>query len=123
MTLELEQLKTTHVVTLSQVHDEKAKTLQYLHEVQQLRAETSEKEAIKTEENCQALEQLKASHDAELVDLRRKSNFFKNNSDRLSKQTKVDGGKSNPQGVSPDEGLRGPEPGLPHICAEPRDEQ
>ena len=46
------------------------------------------KEAVKTEDNSRAINQLKASHAAELAELRRISNFFKNNSERLSKQTK-----------------------------------
>ncbi|KAH0561972.1 hypothetical protein GP486_003323 [Trichoglossum hirsutum] len=69
----------------SQAKSEKAKALQYLQELQQLRADISEK---KVEDNSQALDQLKASHAAELAELRRISNFFKNNSERLSKQIK-----------------------------------
>lgn len=76
---------------LSQVEAEKSKANQYLRELQELRAShaayiKSQAEILETSKNkeSQAHQQLQARHDTELEQLRRLSDFFRNNSERLS---------------------------------------
>jgi hypothetical protein len=83
---ELHQLKTMQAEALSQVEAEKAKTQQYAQELQQLKATSAETATVK--DNSQLLDQLKAAHATELAEIRRISDFFKNNSERLSRQMK-----------------------------------
>jgi chromosome segregation ATPase len=83
---ELQQLKTMHAEALSQVEAEKAKTQQYAQELQQLKATSAETATVK--DNSQLLDQLKAAHATELAEIPRISDFFKNNSERLSRQMK-----------------------------------
>jgi hypothetical protein len=71
---------------LSQVEAEKAKTQQYAQELQQLKATSAETATVK--HNSQLLDQLKAAHATELAEIRRISDFFKNNSERLPRQMK-----------------------------------
>jgi hypothetical protein len=85
---ELQQVKAAHKVALSQVDTEKARAQRYLEELELLGTKDSREETVNGEDNSQVLEQLKASHTAELAELRRISNFFKNNSERLSKEAK-----------------------------------
>ena len=78
---------------LSQVEAEKSKAERHLQELQQLRASHAAMSQTvadnrKAENDAQALQQLQASHATELEELRRLSNFFKNNSERLSRQTR-----------------------------------
>ena len=78
---------------LSQVEAEKIKAEQHLQELQQLRASHAAMsqtvvDSRKAENDAQTLQQVQASHAAELEELRRLSNFFKNNSERLSRQTR-----------------------------------
>lgn len=71
-----------HAALLSQVEEEKSRADQYLQELRQLRASQNNS----TEKDSQALDQLRTSHAAEVERLHRLSNFFKNNSERLSRQ-------------------------------------
>lgn len=78
---------------LAQVEVEKRKAEQYRQELRQLRTEhaimsQAAEESSRMEIDSQTLQQMQASHAAELEELRRMSNFFKNNSERLSKQIK-----------------------------------
>lgn len=78
---------------LAQVEVEKRKAEQYRQELQQLRTEhalmsQAAEDSSRTGIDAEALQQMQASHAAELEELRRMSNFFKNNSERLSKQIK-----------------------------------
>jgi hypothetical protein len=79
--------------TLAQVEVEKRKAEQYRQELRKLRTEhaimsQAAEDSSRMEIDSQALQQMQASHAAELEELRRMSNFFKNNSERLSKQIK-----------------------------------
>jgi chromosome segregation ATPase len=88
---ELQNLKATHAATLSQLSElgsERARADQLHRELQQVRSELSAKDTVMSDDNSEALEQLKVSHATELADLRRMTNFFKSNSERLSKQMK-----------------------------------
>lgn len=78
---------------LSQVIFEKSRAEQYLQELRQLRelhaaVSQIETDHSRTGNDSQALQELQESHDAELEKLRRVSNFFKNNSERLSRETR-----------------------------------
>lgn len=78
---------------LAQVEVEKRKAEQYRQELRQLRTEhalmsQAAEDSSRMAVDAEALQQMQASHAAELEELRRMSNFFKNNSERLSKQIK-----------------------------------
>lgn len=78
---------------LAQVEVEKRKAEQYRQELRQLRTKhalmsPAAGDSSRMAVGVEALQQMQASHAADLEELRRMSNFFKNNSERLSKQIK-----------------------------------
>ena len=79
---------------LLQIEGEKRKAEQYLQELQQLRASHAamaqrEAENRIKEVDFQTLQELTQSHAAETANLRQRLDFFKNNSERLSKENKT----------------------------------